>query len=708
MKKKDQSLQPVNPEVDAKLTEWEKEPSVSDLKSDYDSSRSAHDAQMGKIQEWLNNLNIEGAAKPPKKAGRSSVQPRLIRKQAEWRYSALTEPFLSTQELFEVDPVSWEDKASAIQNKLLLNYQFNIEINKVKFIDDYVRAAVDEGTVIVRVGWCNQEKTEKETVPVYAYYPAISPEQVAALGEAAQLREQNPNAYNNLPDDIRESVEYSLANGGPFVASVTDSEEVEVTKTVKNQPTVEVVNPQNVVIDPTCMGDINNAQFVVYSFETSKSELEKDGRYTNLEKIVVDQASPLNTPDHASEDTSAFNFKDDARKKFIAYEYWGFWDINDDGITVPIVATYVGNTMIRMERNPFPDQQIPFVVVPYLPIRRSIYGEPDGALLEDNQKIIGATTRAMIDILARSANGQTGVRKDMLDVTNRRKFDKGEDYEFNVGADPRQGIYMHTHPEIPQSAPLMIQYQNNEAESLTGVKAFSSGISGQALGDVAAGIRGALDAASKRELGILRRLAEGIIAIGRKFVTMNAEFLSEEEVVRVTNEEFVRVRRDELSGNFDLKLSISTAEADNQKAQELAFMLQTMGNNMDFSMVQMILSDIARLRNMPDLAKRIEEYQPQPDPVAQEKAQLEVELIRAKIAAENARAASYGADAQKKVSDARNKDSDTDLKNLDYVEQESGVKQARDVEKIQSQAQAQSETKIIDHILKSGMPLSSL
>ena len=708
MKKKDQNLQPVNPEVDAKLTDWEKEPSVSDLKSDYDSSRSAHDAQMGKIQEWLNNLNIEGSAKPPKKAGRSSVQPRLIRKQAEWRYSALTEPFLSTQELFEVDPVSWEDKASAIQNKLLLNYQFNIEINKVKFIDDYVRAAVDEGTVIVRVGWRNQEKTEKKTVPVYAYYPASSPEQIAALAEAAQLKAQNPNAYNTLPDDIQESVEYSLNKGAPYVATVEGAEEVEVTSVVKNQPTVEVVNPQNVVIDPTCMGDINNAQFVVYSFETSKSELEKDGRYTNLDKITVDQASPLNTPDHASEDTSAFNFKDDARKKFIAYEYWGFWDIDGNGVTTPIVATYVGNTMIRLERNPFPDQQIPFVVVPYLPIRRSIYGEPDGALLEDNQKIIGATTRAMIDILARSANGQTGVRKDMLDVTNRRKFDKGEDYEFNVGADPRQGIYMHTHPEIPQSAPLMIQYQNNEAESLTGVKAFSSGISGQALGDVAAGIRGALDAASKRELGILRRLAEGIIAIGRKFVTMNAEFLSEEEVVRVTNEQFVRVRRDELTGNFDLKLSISTAEADNQKAQELAFMLQTMGNNMDFSMVQMILSDIARLRNMPDLAKRIEEYQPQPDPIAQEKAQLEVELIRAKIAAENARAASYGADAQKKVSDARNKDSDTDLKNLDYVEQESGVKQARDVEKIQSQARAQSETKIIDHILKSGMPLSSL
>ncbi len=37
----------------------------------------------------------------------------------------------------------------------------------------------------------------------------------------------------------------------------------------------------------------------------------------------------------------------------------------------------------------------------------------------------------MIDIMGRSANGQIGARKDALDITNRRKFLAGEDYEFN-------------------------------------------------------------------------------------------------------------------------------------------------------------------------------------------------------------------------------------------------------------------------------------
>jgi hypothetical protein len=324
-------------------------------------------------------------------------------------------------------------------------------------------------------------------------------------------------------------------------------------------------------------------------------------------------------------------------------------------------------------------------------------------LLEDNQKVIGAVTRGMIDIMGKSANGQTGIRKDMLDTTNRRKFDKGQDYEFNVNVDPRQGVFMHTYPEIPASAQFMLGLQNQEAESLTGVKSYSSGVSGQSLGDVAAGVRGALDAASKRELGILRRLSNGIIKIGRKVISMNAEFLSDTEVVRITNDEFAVVKKDDLAGNFDLRLSISTAEEDNNKAEQLAFLLQTVGPNSDPEMMKMILSDIAKLRKMPDLAKRIESYQPQPDPLAQEEAMLRIELLKAQIAKENALAMQHQSQAQLDVAKAGteqvkqgNIQSDTDIKNLDFVEQESGVKQERAKELHGEQARSQAQLKLMD------------
>lgn len=672
---------------------WSKPPTVRDLKQDLQDAKPIHDNQVSKIENWLENLNVTGKAAVKARKGSSSIVPKLIRKQAEWRYAALSEPFLGTDNIFSVKPVTWEDRDAAKQNQLLLNHQFNNGMDKIRFIDEYIRAAVDEGTVIVRTGWeTASEKVEKE-VPTLEFFEDESIQPM--LQYLDQLKVDSPSQYlTDVPDELKQAHEMSQERGVPINVRITGSEKKTVDKIIYNRPTAQVCDFRNVVIDPTAMGDINKANFVIYSFESSKAELEKDGKYKNLDKIIIDTNSVLAAPDHAASDGSKnFTFNDEPRKKFVVHEYWGFRDVDGSGLLKSFVAAWVGETMIRLEENPYPDKALPFVIEHYLPVRKSCYGEPDGALLEDNQKILGAVTRGMIDIMGKSANGQTGIRKDMLDITNKRRYEAGQDYEFNPNVDPRQGVYMHTYPEIPASAQFILQLQNQEAESITGVKSWTQGVSGNTLGDVAAGVRGALDAASKRELGILRRLSNGIVAIGRKWISMNSEFLSEEEVIRVTNDEFVMVRRDDLSGAFDLKLSISTVEEDNNKAEQLAFMLQTNAANMDPELAKMIYADIATLRKMPDLAKKIESFQPQPDPLAQEEAQLRIELLRAQIAKENAQAQSYMAGAQLDVAKigteqvkAEDIKATADQKNLDFVEQESGVKQERSLEMAGAQA----------------------
>ena len=646
----------------ADLTEWENPPKIRDLKQDLEDAQSSHGAQVIKIDTWLDNLNVTGKAKRKKVAGKSSLVPKVIRKQAEWRYASLSEPFLSTDDIFNVDPVTYEDKAAAVQNALVLNNQFNTKIQKVSFIDESVRTAVDEGTVIWRVGW--EEETEEIEVEVPVYEERI---------------------VTNLAQVI-----HMDAQGLPPVEQVQVGTTIEIeTRIIKNQPTVEVCDYRNIVIDPTAKGDLTKAGFIVYSFESSLSALKKDGKYSNLDKIVMTTSSVLGSPDHATDGDESFEFKDKPRKKLVVYEYWGEWDIDGTGIVKPFVSAWVGNVMIRLEENPYPDQKHPFVSAQYLPVRKSVYGEPDGELLEENQQVIGAVTRGMIDVMGRSANGQMAHLKGALDITNRRKFEKGLDYEYNANLDPSRAFYMHTYPEIPQSAQYMLNMQNAEAESLTGVKAFSQGISGEALGSTATGIRSALDATSKRELGILRRIAEGIKQIGRKFIAMNAEFLSEEEVVRITNEEFVTIRRDDLPGNFDLKLTISTAEADNDQAQELAFMLQTTGQTMGNQFSQIILSDIAKLRKMPDLAKKISDFEPTPDPLMQKKAELEIQLLEAQVFNEQAKGrentVDVGLKEAKTVTEkakARSLESGADQVDLNFLEQQSSTAHDREIDKL--------------------------
>ena len=255
---------------------------------------------------------------------------------------------------------------------------------------------------------------------------------------------------------------------------------------------------------------------------------------------------------------------------------------------------------------------------------------------------------------------------------------------------------------------------NNEIESQTGVKSFSGGITGSSLGSTATGARGALDATATRRISLVRNIAENMIKpLMRKWMAYNYEFLEEEEIVRITNEEFVPIRRDDLNGNIDIDISISTAEDNASKAQELSFLLQTMGPNQDMDINKMLMAEIARLSRMPELEQKILNHQPQPDPMAEQakqiemqKMMLEIELMKAEIADRMARAGENQIDAQIKLNKAKLDDakarklnSESDLHDLSFLKENEGIpdrnKMEMENQKYMRQRQAQIEDR--DH-----------
>jgi hypothetical protein len=681
---------PLDPNQSAKLTDWKKEPSIAQLKHDMEQAQGAHSAQIGKINVWNDLMACKGKARPTKVKGRSSVQPKLIRRQAEWRYSALTEPFLGTSKLFKVSPNTFEDTKSAKQNEILLNYQFRTKLNRVNLIDDFVRATVDEGTCVLRVGWKRKTVMVKEMAPVYEYFEFQSQEQVMAFQQGMEVKAINPREFDEKADPlIKEAINYYEETGQALVAVQNGEQEVEVEQVVFNHPTVSVENPENVIFDPSCGGDVEKAKFAVVAFETCKADLEAEkDRYSNLDKVNWTNGAPVSDAEFATKTPTDFQFQDAPRKKVVAHEYWGFYDIDGKGILTSIVATWIGNIMIRMEENPYPDKKLPFVIAKYLPVKREMYGEPDAELLEDNQAILGAVTRGMIDLLGRSANGQQGFAKGMLDPLNRRRYENGQDYEFNPTVSPQAGLIEHKYPELPQSALLMLNLQNQEAEALTGVKSFGGGISGEAYGDVAAGIRGVLDASSKREMAILRRLAKAISDVGYKIIKMNAAFLSEKEVVRVTNDEFADILREDLPGDFDLEVDISTAEIDDSKSKDLGFILQTVGPNAGTEVTLGLLAEIAELKRMPELAHKLRNYKP-PEPTPEQ-----LEMIKLDIEKKRAEVAKINSEAQLNLAKAEESRANKDSLDLNFVEQETGTKHARDLEKMKGQAKGNQDLQV--------------
>ena len=688
-------LQTIDGSGPKKLTEWKKEPTLTDLRADLEFARDENRDQSSNIDGWLDLRNATGSEAPKKaKPGRSSVQPKLVRKHNEWRYPALSEPFLNTDRMFKVEPRTAEDAPKAKQNQIVLNWQFDTKIDKVDFIDKYVRTAVDEGSVIVRVGWEREYMTREVETTNYEYFPVANDQEAQMIQQAAEMYQAEAAEYESLPESLKAAAEKSIE-----IQQLVTAEESGTTVATqevlnKNCPSLRIVNSKNMFVDPSCEGEWENAQFMVFTYESSKSELlAKKEQYKNLETVNWENAkiqSQHGNPDHESQTPNHDARNNSDKQKVLVYEYWGMYDIHDTGVHVPIVVTWVGETVIQMAQNPFPDQKAPFVIVPYMPILKSVFGEADASLLQDNQRIIGAVTRGMIDLMGRSANAQTGYGKGFLDAVNKRRFTNGEDFEFNPNGDPRQSIQQMQYPEIPRSAHDMVMVQNQEAEALTGVKSFSGGISGEAYGSVATGIRGALDSAAMREMSILRRLAKGMVKIGQKMIAMNAQFMEEKEIVRVTHEEFVEVSRKELMGNFDLKVDISTAAVDEQKANDLGMVLQTVGPDMDPMLRQIILAEIAELKRMPTLAERIISYQPQPDPIQEELAKLEVELKRSEIALNQARAAQAES---------------VSVKNMEEVDElSSGMKHEREVEKMGAQARGNRDLEVTKALLKGETP----
>ena len=294
--------------------------------------------------------------------------------------------------------------------------------------------------------------------------------------------------------------------------------------------------------------------------------------------------------------------------------------------------------------------------------------------------------------MALSNNGQKGIKKGSLDEYNKQRFLNGENFEFNHYA---SDFFIGNFNELPSSIFNVLTLMNNEAESITGVASFNTGINGNALGSTATSIRGAIDSASTRRLNIVRNISENLVKpLLRKWLAYDAMFLDEESQYRITNDTFVYLKRDDLGANIDIDLSISTSDDNRAKAQELAFVLQTVGPSEDPRLRKILMAQIAQLYRMPDLAKMIMDYKPEPDPMAEQMQQLQMQLLQAEIANTQAKAGENTVDqdvkrakVQTELAKAKSLNSMADKTDLDYVHQYSGIKEKEALQRQQLQNQ---------------------
>ena len=649
---------------------------LDNIKSDYKSAEKFKQDNDDNVDRWLNVYNSELYGN--EEANKSRYVSSMVKQMVSWQLASLVEPFTASEDIISVEPVTFEDVPTSDQAELLLNYQFSRNFERFTFISDMMLKIMTEGTCFAKTSWVFEEKEVTEIVQEEIPIPMDPMMETAFLEQMQQAVMQAEQAGEDP-----QAVQMQFMEQVP-----TQIIEKEVTfmKKIVNKPTAEICELKDLRVDPTCRGSIKNAQYIIHDFETDLSSLRKDGRYKNLDKLEESLSRDSTYVQRDSVDDSAV-FSDEARKRFIVHEYWGNYDLNNDGIAEPVVICWVNDTIIREDDNPLDNGTKPFVRAVYDRKPGYIYGEPIAESIEDKQRIDSILNRGIFDDMKAANNGQRGIKKGFTDATNETRFKSGKDFEYNT---TMNDVWEGKYTPISQSVFAVLGKNKEEADAYAGIKGFAHGTGGNSLGSTAAAVNATTTSSAKREMQIIRGVAEeAIIPMLQIWLAYDALFLEEEEIVRVTNGEFVEIKKDDLDGNVDIKMSISTQESKAMKADRLAFLMQTMGNGMPPEQANLITADLMEINDMPHLAEAIKNMPP-PEPSPQEKMvqELQIELLKAQVQNEYAKARENEIDfelksakTQNELAKARNMDSDSDIKDLDFLRKDEGEDHRQDMEK---------------------------
>jgi len=590
----------------------------------------------------------EGKSKTKNNKPGSTYVSREAFKQVEWFVAQLKNPFISNDTIVRLTAKTAQLDDFATQSERLINYFFTKDFNRYNFITDLLKVLAIEGTAIIRIGW----------------------------------------EYKSREIEVEEPIHQQLPNG-----EIIQSGSVKVMKEIPivNRPTATLVKNEDIFLDPTARNS-EELNYIIHKREVRLSDLKEQGIYKNLDKVeeqLVTDADNLNTDgySHQVNRDLHINLDSEPDKKIYMYEYWGKYDINGDGISEDIVMCWINDTIVRFEENPYPDKQIPYILVNYLREPFSIWGKSLVDLIKDHQRLKSGIIRGMFDSIAQSNQTQIGVQKGNLDATNLKKFYEGKPFEFNLSPN---AFFQKQYNRIPAEIFKVLQDIEMDMQVTTGVIPMQGGQGSQAIYGSQAAKLGQMNSLALRELDQVINIADNLLKpLFKKWLMYIYDLLDPEEIMLITKMEYIDPNKIPNYIQFtDFEIDISTQYTDEVKASELAFLLQTLGNNMPMEMTQILMSKIAELKQMPDLAQVVKNYRPEPDPYEQKLKELQLMKLQAEIQALQTQTQT---EAKYKESKAEEAQAKTNLMQMDGMSKKYGIEFQQKMKELEAKHQMEME-----------------
>jgi len=295
--------------VDSFDEQKDKDQEIIDLiEHDLSGSKTFHDETIANVSDWIKAY--DGEPYGNEVDGRSKIVYKLIKKQGEALISNIAKPFTGNYEIVEIDPIKADDLYKSKIDSAIINHFWQKEFDSLRFIKMLARVMVREGSAIIRAGW-EYEETEKTVKIPKSKFTQSQLEKAKMANADIELDDENVI--------------------------------IKVKKVTSNHATATLVKIEDIYIDPTAES-IEESKFIIHKKITSFGDVKKDPLYNEealkrLEKVIDQNDDDYTDGDNIHNyNTTDFEFSDKTRKKITLYEYFGEYDINDDGTNEQVVA----------------------------------------------------------------------------------------------------------------------------------------------------------------------------------------------------------------------------------------------------------------------------------------------------------------------------------------------------------------------------------
>lgn len=319
-----------------------------------------------------------------------------------------------------------------------------------------------------------------------------------------------------------------------------------------NDPDIQVIDLFDFFPDPKAT-QIDGGDFMIHRSIAPLTQLRKaqtyDGKplYKNLDdikdstneessnKLYVTNDRAMSIGDIDGKLVLGSPYRQSMTKQVEILEYWGIYGKDDDEYVITVANR---TTVIRAEKNPYPDGKRPFVKMEIDPNNFLFFGTGIIDPLEHLQIALNDTRNQRMDNVNLILNKLFVVLKDG-DVNEQELVSRpgGVIYEGTPGA-----VRILETPDITQSAYQEEALLKQDAQEAVGVSdiiqgqiqdANNPGVEGQVINKTAAGAKMAVEQAGSRFKYYMQNIEDALEVFGRKLYEYNQEFMSEEKAIRI-------------------------------------------------------------------------------------------------------------------------------------------------------------------------------